>query len=364
MLTTLPVIFPLPPGGGGLAPQTCIQRFFGSLNPTIFLMRKQRRSAGGLRKGECLPMANNQRQSCLLFLHAQTALHPGAGTALGVVDLPVQRERHTQWPLVPASSLKGVLRAACHASEGAESAELKTVFGPPTQDADKYSGALACSDARLLAFPVRSLKGVFAWVTCPAMLERLRRDATLTGVSADFSIPSLKPGEAACAKSSDLTVSDGTRMVLEEFEFNMVGHDIATIAGWIAEHAIEDEATANRLQTHLVVLHDNDFTHFVRHATEVVARIGLDYARKTVSKGALFYQEFLPPECLFYSMLIASPARRNGDEGAPASLSAPDVLGYLKKSLEPPVVQIGGDETTGKGLCLVRFSDSLQEVTQ
>ena len=41
---------------------------------------------------------NNQRQAAaLLFLHAQTSLHPGSGTALGVVDLPVQRERHTQW---------------------------------------------------------------------------------------------------------------------------------------------------------------------------------------------------------------------------------------------------------------------------
>ena len=31
----------------------------------------------------------------LLFIHALTGLHPGSGTALGVVDLPVQRERHT-----------------------------------------------------------------------------------------------------------------------------------------------------------------------------------------------------------------------------------------------------------------------------
>src|SRR5207253_5149205 len=46
----------------------------------------------------------------LLFLHAQTGLHPGSGTALGTVDLPVQRERHTHWPTVPGSALKGILR--------------------------------------------------------------------------------------------------------------------------------------------------------------------------------------------------------------------------------------------------------------
>ncbi len=47
--------------------------------------------------------------SALLFIHCLTGLHPGSGTALGVVDLPVQRERHTRWPIVPGSSLKGVL---------------------------------------------------------------------------------------------------------------------------------------------------------------------------------------------------------------------------------------------------------------
>src|SRR6266852_2708279 len=49
----------------------------------------------------------------LLGLHAQTALHPGSGTALGAVDLPIQRERHTLWPNIAGSALKGILRDAC-----------------------------------------------------------------------------------------------------------------------------------------------------------------------------------------------------------------------------------------------------------
>ena len=56
-------------------------------------------------------------ESAVLFIHALTGLHPGSGTALGVVDLPVQRERHTQWPVIPGSSLKGILRSTCHASD-------------------------------------------------------------------------------------------------------------------------------------------------------------------------------------------------------------------------------------------------------
>ena len=36
----------------------------------------------------------------LLGIHAQTSLHPGTGTTLGTVDLPIQRERHTHWPTI------------------------------------------------------------------------------------------------------------------------------------------------------------------------------------------------------------------------------------------------------------------------
>src|SRR5271157_5700625 len=59
-----------------------------------------------------MPETNGQVHSAILGLHAQTSLHPGSGTALGVIDLPVQRERHTLWPTIPGSALKGILRDA------------------------------------------------------------------------------------------------------------------------------------------------------------------------------------------------------------------------------------------------------------
>jgi CRISPR-associated protein Cmr4 len=100
-----------------------------------------------------------------------------------------------------------------------------------------------------------------------------------------------------------------------------------------------------------VVLQDDDFGHFVRHATEVSARIGLDYEKKTVKEGALFYQEFLPPETLFYSLVFANESRYQGHPMASGA-----VLEYLRERLaEVRVLQVGGDETTGKGLCAVRL---------
>ncbi len=314
---------------------------------------------------------NNQRQAAaLLFLHAQTSLHPGSGTALGVVDLPVQRERHTQWPLIPGSALKGILRDACrekarlkpeHGGDrkkaNEQDAELVAAFGPGRIGGENssHAGAINVSDARILAFPVRSLRGVFAWVTCPAVLERLNRDLSLAEQKGLPSLPNFDAKgreQAACIDSSPLLLTEGSvkKLVLEEFEFTCVA-DAAPIANWIADRAVTDGFTQERVRSHCVVLQDDDFGHFVRHATEVSARIGLDYEKKTVKEGALFYQEFLPPETLFYSLVFCHQSRY---QGHPMTASA--VLDYVDQRLtEMRVLQVGGDETTGKGLCAVRL---------
>lgn len=300
-------------------------------------------------------------KNAMLFIHALTSLHPGSGTALGVVDLPVQRERHTNWPTIPGSSLKGVLREARRPKNGNSDDREKwlAVFGPETAEADAHAGALSLTDARILAFPVRSLKGVFAWVTCPAVLERLNRDLCLTGLNGFGGTLCLKKGEAACVEDSPLLVEEKSekKLVLEEFDFTR-SSDAGDVAEWLAKRATRDEGTQNRLKTHLVVLYDDDFTHFVRHATEVVARVGLDYERKTVKSGALFYQEFLPAETIFYSVILAEKSRRKD-----SSMSETAVLDYVSKNL-PRVLQIGGDETIGKGLCAVKMMDGESDKSQ
>lgn len=313
----------------------------------------------------------------LLGIHAQTPLHPGAGAAIGAIDLPVQREKHTHWPTIGGSAIKGILRDACrervkgnHAEEkdedgkvlrsqrrvaNAEDKELVTAFGPDSTRADEHAGALSVTDARLLAFPVRSLKGVFAWVTCRAVLERFQRDAHLAGHRVE--IPDAVPSNhVAVAEACPCLF--GANVVLEEFDFKQADNvDATPIANWIAENVLPslggNATVSQRFRKHLVILHDDDFTHFARHATEVTARIGLNYDTKTVNKGALFYQEFLPAETLLYSVVLANTARAKTGNGKPAS----DVLGFIDATLaEKPVLQIGGDETIGKGFCAVKLA--------
>ncbi|MDI7268427.1 MAG: type III-B CRISPR module RAMP protein Cmr4 [Myxococcota bacterium] len=287
----------------------------------------------------------------LLTVHALTGVHPGSGTALGAVDLPIQRERHTDWPVISGSSIKGVLRDVARRRKMPR-AELEAIFGSEPGAEKLSAGAVAITDARILAFPVRSLKGVFAWVTCPGVLERLARDLAAAGMESPPAWPKPAANHAAFA---DVLAVDG-QVVFEEFDFARqvnTEQSRGEVAEWIAARMPNDKATQERFKDHLAILHDDDFTHFVRHGTEVVARIGLDHDTKTVKKGALFHQEFLPPETLVYGMILPTDERRK--DGMKADQVSEKLAEHVAKG-DFGVLQIGGDETIGKGICAVRFT--------
>ncbi len=44
------------------------------------------------------------------FLLCETPLHVGVGQDVGMIDMPIQRERHTGWPKIESSGLKGSIR--------------------------------------------------------------------------------------------------------------------------------------------------------------------------------------------------------------------------------------------------------------
>lgn len=257
----------------------------------------------------------------LLYIQALTSLHAGSGAALGAIDLPVQRERHTGWPTIPGSSIKGVLRDAASRGNNPDTEKLFGKARDGQDDGGFAAGVLSFTDARILGFPVRSLYGVFALVTCPTALMRWLRDVALAGKQISLPSAAPAPGEAfvpagsPCARDNEL--------ILEEFKLQPKQ----------LPSALPIPPLPGLDPKRVVVLHDDDFTHFALHATEVTARIGLDRENKTVKDGALFYEEFLPAESLLYSLVIRSARGK-------------DV------AWEPPsYAQIGGNETIGKGIC-------------
>lgn len=272
----------------------------------------------------------------ILTLLARTPVHVGAGNSVGAVDAPVMRERHTRIPIIPGSSLKGVLRDLW---EGAD--EALWLFGNEQGERDNFhAGALLIGEARVLAFPVRSAKGGFAWITCPLALARYKRDG-----GADFAIPD-DIGEQECYASKELQL-DG-KVVLEEYCLTCKGEsDI-----WKELKGISTDEVWQGLDKRCVVLSDEMFCYFVEHACEVVTRVRIDDETATVADGALFNQENVPSETLFYAVIAAQDEKRKKDGGE--RKSAPDAFDALAAKLaENPVLQVGGDETVGLGYCSV-----------
>ena len=100
--------------------------------------------------------ARSMQPSKLLYIFTRTPLHVGAGASVGAIDQPVQRERHTGFPVIPGSSVKGVLRD--HLRSLGEAA-LNDIFGEGGDGESFSAGKISFGEARLLAFPVRSAKG-------------------------------------------------------------------------------------------------------------------------------------------------------------------------------------------------------------
>ena len=111
--------------------------------------------------------------NALLSYQCITPLHVGCGQEVGVVDLPVIRERATGYPFIPGSGIRGSLRDIF---ENEPNYLCQKLFGPDNSEEVDYAGCLAIHDSHLLLFPVRADKQVFCWLTCPMVLQRWNRD--------------------------------------------------------------------------------------------------------------------------------------------------------------------------------------------
>lgn len=295
----------------------------------------------------------------LLTLHCLSPLHCGTGQGVAGIDLPIQRERHTGWPVIPGSTIKGVLRDAARQTVGGDahqanaSKAVLALFGPEPkaeQTGELGLGSLSFGDGTLVAFPVRSLCGVFAWVTCPMSLQRLGRVAGLAGLNIPLAE---RINDDEVRGPASLAVDDARKQVL--LEDHALKRDLELPKGLLESLTVLfPESTRNLLTNHLALVSDDLFAWFARHATQVEARIALDPATKTVTKGALFYQETVPPETVFVSLISAEDARHPQVKDLPLA-KANAALAELGTLCAQPR-QFGGDATIGKGLCALTLN--------
>ena len=310
-----------------------------------------------------------------LFLICETPLHAGSGSDLGIVDLPIQRERHTDFPKIEGSSLKGALREAVEQVTQQKSFEdqvtVHRVFGyddgglknkkaidEALGGKTDFAGAIGFSDARLLLFPVKSMKGVFAWVTCEKVLSQFSSDMKQTQKDFDITgLEFLRDQKTYVFSPETSTKIKNDKVVLEEYTFTIAnelngviqvveGGKETNLPDWLAKHLFNNDGSywCEKVKKDIIVLSNDDFKDFVNLSTEVITRIKIDNETGTVATGALFTEEYLPSESVLYSLILAHQEFR-----ADSDFTAKDVLSFFGENLNE-IVQIGGSATIGKGL--------------
>jgi len=300
----------------------------------------------------------NMSKSNMMFMNVITPLHNGSGEGLGIVDNPIMRERTTQFPIIQASSIKGVLRDAY-----GDDNDGYSLFGSPSKSGEEnmHAGAISFGEGQILAFPVRSLKGCFVWLTSPLVLWRFYQKIDIIKMSNLF--PSLidligmvrsnQQKAMICPCGRKEIVFNNNKLLLEEFPINYDDSlELEKFAKEVGSDVYQsgiDDFLKNEFENKLVLVNDDTFRYFVTNATEIVPNISID-EKGTTEKGSLRYTEYLPSETIMYSILTFDKSRR-----IDSHLDANGVKKKFEDIFSSKILQIGGNETIGKGIVKLAF---------
>ncbi|MFP7753702.1 type III-B CRISPR module RAMP protein Cmr4 [Thermodesulfobacteriota bacterium B35] len=291
-----------------------------------------------------------QQTTALIGIYTLTPLHMGTGQATGAVDLPVARESHTGFPVIPATGIKGKARDGFE--EAVDKTLVKKLFGPDldsgSQGEDAAAGGLIFTEAQLVALPLRSLNLPIAWCTSRLVLERLVRNLATFGcanlVDLKEILPNLATDKVYVSRAMNDKVLVIEDMTFMEEEVISGREDVLALAGRLASllpvPAAED-GTADRFRQSLVILPDQEFLRLCERGLPVQARIRLT---KMKTNDNLWYEETVPPDTLFAAFVINRPGSK---EDMVSTFT--DRAG--KKDPDLTVVQLGGNETVGQGWC-------------
>ena len=276
----------------------------------------------------------------VMTIFTRTPLHVGCGSSVGAVDQPVARERHTRFPIIPGSAIKGVLADLwldrSDPEKPVRTKEGKYLLGEDDNDSKAAAGSLLIGEGKLLAFPVRSAKHCFAWLTCPLVLKRFTADKRLTA----FEVPDKVENGKAMAPEG-LRINGN--VIFEEYPLASSQPVPQAIIDELAK--LSDEPTwKDEVKDRLAIVSDEMFAYFAENACEIANHNRIDDKTGVVADKALFSQENVPSETMFYAVFNS----RNADDF--------DKLEAKLKG-EKNLLQVGADMTTGLGWCSVEMKE-------
>ena len=291
----------------------------------------------------------------LFFLKTITPLHCGIGQGLSDIDLPTARDAVSGHPYVPGSSIKGVLRDAL--SGGADKNLLTAAFGAEGSDCVDSASSAAITDARLICLPVRSFFGTFAWVASPYTLNMFRGLAERAGLTGIPALPVFNPGAREhyhCTAPEASRVVQDKAALLEDLDLTTEANMAAAAGEWAdfisgAVFGAEDPQGCAFFRERFLIVDDNVLNFLCETALPVQAHIRIDGETGTVARGALWYMETVPSECIMAGLVMADAGR-----GKHRNFTPDDIMKFVAGDTRH--LQIGGNASTGCGMATLRFS--------
>jgi CRISPR-associated protein Cmr4 len=274
------------------------------------------------------------------WLQAVTPLHSGTGRGLGYIDTPVAREVVTNWPYVPASSVKGVLRDY-YADNDKTKDLVNKAFGAGGEN--NSAGALVFTDAKIVCLPIRSLYGTFAWCCSTVSLNRIKRDLELAGIESLEKIPEIKGQFISVTNNSSL--KNNNVVYLEDLDLNV---DTASqtqteeIANFLANKLFNDDNQKQMFKNRFAIVGEEIFNFLCETGTEVTAHNRINDETKVTDTGALWYEETLPAETILFGFVWKQSFYK-------------EKLDVFCEENTQVNLQLGGKSSVGKGQIICNF---------
>ncbi len=116
---------------------------------------------------------------------------------------------------------------------------------------------------------------------------------------------------------------------------------LTDFAEQMAKLLFDDKQSQTLWIERFVIVSDDVFQYIVTMNSEVTPRIRIDHETQTVSKGALWYEEYVPAEAIFYGLMWCDRVDGRNDLSVRHQL-----LNQLEKQM---YLQLGGNTNVGKG---------------
>ncbi len=274
----------------------------------------------------------------IVLINTLSNTHIGIGRSGGLIDLPTQRDE-IGFPMVYSSSIKGALKTALlhaffkkHNDYNKAKYAISTLLGPEPEEGESFESSIAILDAYLLAIPVRSLKGVYTYVTSPTLLRRfkdrldvyhkfigklhveegkkqqielsLALDEVLNKATNIVEDEALCLNENGCkhikVEHEEIESLQGKAVLVEEFIINI---DVKFFKDLSDDFKKELKKLLNLFDKPLLILHDDVAKEVINRSLIRLARVRLKRETKTVSAGP-WIEEYLPTKTIFHTLFL------------------------------------------------------------